>query len=243
MIAANSASSSSYDVRISARMLGSTERTARHTSIPEPSGSRPSSTATSGRSAGIRAVASTADAGLADHLDVVLALEQEAQALADDVVVVEEEDADRARSRAIPADPRRVRSTYAGPRARPECGRTGPVGSWCPQAGRGRTMGATKEAPHVARPQRGRVDAPGHRRRPRHPVLPAVPRARVHRHQRRGQCDVRRRERRHAGAPAPSREQAVGEHGDELRGRRRRRGDPRPGGSRRRRSRTTTCPS
>ena len=60
MIAANSASSSSYDVRISARTSGSTARTARHTSMPEPSGSRASRMATSGRSAGMRAVASAA---------------------------------------------------------------------------------------------------------------------------------------------------------------------------------------
>ena len=76
MIAANSASSSSYDVRISALIVGSCERTSRHTSMPEPSGSRPSRIATSGRSAGIRRVASSAEPGLADDLDVGLALEQ-----------------------------------------------------------------------------------------------------------------------------------------------------------------------
>ncbi len=61
MMAAKSASSSSYDVRISARIEGSTARTCRHTSTPDPSGSRPSSTATWGCSAGIRAAASSAD--------------------------------------------------------------------------------------------------------------------------------------------------------------------------------------
>ena len=43
-----------------ALIVGSTARTARHTSMPEPSGRRASRTATSGRSAGIRAVASAA---------------------------------------------------------------------------------------------------------------------------------------------------------------------------------------
>ena len=94
MIAANSASSSSYDVRISAWIVGSTARTVRHTSIPEPSGSRASSTATCGRSAGIRAVASSADAGLADHLDVAGALQEGAQTLPHDLVVVEQVHAD-----------------------------------------------------------------------------------------------------------------------------------------------------
>ena len=60
MIAANSASSSSYDVRISARTWGSTARIDRHTSMPEPSGSRASRTATSACRAGMRATASTA---------------------------------------------------------------------------------------------------------------------------------------------------------------------------------------
>ena len=45
MIDENSASSSSYEVRISARTSGSTARTARHTSMPDPSGRRASSTA------------------------------------------------------------------------------------------------------------------------------------------------------------------------------------------------------
>ena len=42
-------------------IVGSTDRMARHTSMPVPSGRRPSRTATSGRSAGIRLVASSAD--------------------------------------------------------------------------------------------------------------------------------------------------------------------------------------
>ena len=95
MIAANSASSSSYDVRISA-LIGRVDRPHRaaHLDARSRPGSRASRTATSGRSAGIRAVASAAVAGLADHLDVVGALEQEAQPLADDVVVVEQVHAD-----------------------------------------------------------------------------------------------------------------------------------------------------
>ena len=60
MIAENSASSSSYDVRISAAISGRRQRISRHTSMPDPSGSRPSRTATSGRSAGIRRAASWA---------------------------------------------------------------------------------------------------------------------------------------------------------------------------------------
>ena len=43
------------------RIDGSTDRTSRHTCMPEPSGSRPSSTATSGCNAGMRALASTAE--------------------------------------------------------------------------------------------------------------------------------------------------------------------------------------
>ena len=60
MIAEKSASSSSYDVRISALIDGSWDRISRHTSMPVPSGSRPSRMATSGRSAGMRRVASWA---------------------------------------------------------------------------------------------------------------------------------------------------------------------------------------
>src|SRR6476469_5025906 len=55
------ACSSSYDVTISAAIEGSTERTSRQVSMPEPSGSRASSSATAGRRAGIRRVASSAE--------------------------------------------------------------------------------------------------------------------------------------------------------------------------------------
>src|SRR3954447_12851691 len=61
MIAANSASSSSYEVRIRPLMVESIARTSRHTSMPLPSGRRASSTATSGRIAGMRRVASCAE--------------------------------------------------------------------------------------------------------------------------------------------------------------------------------------
>ena len=61
MIAEKSASSSSYDVRMSALSVGSTDRMARQTSMPDPSGRRTSSTATSGCTAGIRLVASSAE--------------------------------------------------------------------------------------------------------------------------------------------------------------------------------------
>src|SRR3954453_3588412 len=61
MMEANRASSSSNEVRISALMVGSTDRRSRQTSTPLPSGSRPSRTATSGRRAGMRCPASTAD--------------------------------------------------------------------------------------------------------------------------------------------------------------------------------------
>src|SRR3954464_3661214 len=100
MIAANSASSSSYDVRISARIDGSTARTARQTSMPDPSGSRASSTATSGRSAGARGGGRVGGArgraGLTDDLDVSGALEEGAQPLPHHLVVVEQVDADGA---------------------------------------------------------------------------------------------------------------------------------------------------
>ena len=95
MIAENSASSSSYDVRMSAAISGARDRISRQTSMPEPSGSRPSRTATSGRRAGMRRVASAAEPGLADDLDVAVGLEQVAQPAPDDLVVVEQEDADR----------------------------------------------------------------------------------------------------------------------------------------------------
>ena len=102
MIAEKSASSSSYDVRISAAMDGSWERISRHTSMPEPSGSRPSRMATSGRRAGIRRAASWASAGLTDDLDVALALQQLFEATPDDLVVVEEEDPDPGPRSALP---------------------------------------------------------------------------------------------------------------------------------------------
>ena len=60
MIASNSASSSPNEVSIRHASPGIRERISRHTSTPLPSGSRTSSTATSGRSAGMRASADAA---------------------------------------------------------------------------------------------------------------------------------------------------------------------------------------
>ena len=60
MIASNSASSSPNEVSIRHLTSGIFDRMSRHTATPLPSGSRTSSTATSGRSAGIRASADSA---------------------------------------------------------------------------------------------------------------------------------------------------------------------------------------
>src|SRR5215472_1392937 len=57
MIALNSASSSPNDVSIRQATCGIWDRMSRHTVTPSPSGSRTSRTATSGRSAGMRASA------------------------------------------------------------------------------------------------------------------------------------------------------------------------------------------
>src|SRR6188474_1101854 len=90
MIAANSASSSSYEVRINALIDGSTERISRHTSMPLPSGSRPQ------RRDAVRGV--DRRTGLADDLDVVLLLEHVAQATTHHLVVVEQVDPDHVSS-------------------------------------------------------------------------------------------------------------------------------------------------
>ncbi len=69
---ANSASSSSKDVRISTAVPGSAARTSRHTSMPEPSGSCTSSRTTSGAIAGMRRTASAAvDASPTTSMPVV----------------------------------------------------------------------------------------------------------------------------------------------------------------------------
>jgi hypothetical protein len=60
MIASNNASSSPNEVSIKHATSGIRDRISRHTDTPSPSGSRTSSTATSGRSAGIRASAEDA---------------------------------------------------------------------------------------------------------------------------------------------------------------------------------------
>ena len=61
MIASKRASSSAYDVSMRQCTSGIVERTSRHTSTPLPSGSRTSSTATSGRAAGMRCSASAVE--------------------------------------------------------------------------------------------------------------------------------------------------------------------------------------
>ena len=91
MIAAYTASSSANEVSMMQAISGCCERISRHTSIPSPSGSRTSSTATSGLVAGMRPYGLLGGAGLADDLEVVLGLEQLAQAAAHDLVVVEQE--------------------------------------------------------------------------------------------------------------------------------------------------------
>ena len=91
MIASKSASSSANEVSIRHLMSSSCERISRQTSTPLPSGSRTSSTATSGRVAGIRTRASARRARLADDLDVVLDREQLVDATPDHFVVIEQE--------------------------------------------------------------------------------------------------------------------------------------------------------
>ena len=94
MIAWKSASSSEKDVSIRHWISGCAARMSRQTSTPLPSGSRTSSTATSGRVGGIREMASAAVPGLADHLDEPGRLDQVPEAPPDDLVVVEQEDTD-----------------------------------------------------------------------------------------------------------------------------------------------------
>ena len=95
---------------MSAWIVGSTARTVRHTSIPEPSGRRASSTATSGRSAGIRLAASAAVPASPTTSIVTGALEQRAEALTDHLVVVEQVDADHGPFLPVPGHP--VEGTY-----------------------------------------------------------------------------------------------------------------------------------
>ena len=89
MIASNSASSSLNEVSIRHLRSGICERRSRHTSIPVPSGSRTSSTATSGTDAGTRCERLGRCARLADDLEIVGALQQLAHSSADHLVVVE----------------------------------------------------------------------------------------------------------------------------------------------------------
>ena len=76
---------------------GCFDRISRHTSMPSPSGSRMSSTATCGRGGGDASVGLLGGAGLADDLHVVLRLEHLSDAAADDLMVVKEEHSSRHR--------------------------------------------------------------------------------------------------------------------------------------------------
>ena len=70
------------------------ERISRQTDTPSPSGSRTSSTATSGRSTGTRASADCRRPCLSDHVDIGFSGQQVPHAAPDDLVIVEEEHAD-----------------------------------------------------------------------------------------------------------------------------------------------------
>ena len=94
MIAANSASSSSYDVRISALIAGSTARTVRQTSMPGPVGQSRVEDGDVGAEGGDARRGLLGEPGLADDHDVAAGLQQRAQALSDDLVVVEQEHPD-----------------------------------------------------------------------------------------------------------------------------------------------------
>ena len=156
-------------------MSGSTERTSRHTSMPVPSGSRPSRIATCGRSAGMRRVASWASPGLADDLDVALGLEQLADPAADHLVVVEEEHADGCVDLGVSHGPTVDSSARDGHRL------IGPVGGTKvpapPVPGADRTVDAstTQGTPPTTEPERtvrhvgprGHDPSAGHRH-PRH---------------------------------------------------------------------------
>ena len=85
------ASSSENEVNIKHRSSGLEVRSSRHTSMPDPSGSRTSSTATSGRVAGTLASASATVAGLPDHFQIASRLEEISDTTTNDLVVVEEE--------------------------------------------------------------------------------------------------------------------------------------------------------
>ena len=101
MIAPSSAWSSPYAVSIRHAVSGSAEQISRQTVTPSPSGNRTSRTATSGRSAGIRASGRRRGFRLADDLDVWLAGEQGPDAPPEDFVVIDQEHADPARLSAV----------------------------------------------------------------------------------------------------------------------------------------------
>ena len=95
MIAENNASSSSNEVKISAAISGNLERTSRQTSMPDPSGSRPSRTATSWTKGRDASNCFLGQAGLSDDDDVAGLLQEVSETVPDHLVVVEEEDTDR----------------------------------------------------------------------------------------------------------------------------------------------------
>jgi hypothetical protein len=94
MMALNSASSSSYDVRIRQAIFGSTDRTSRQTSTPLPSGSRPSRNSHVGPQRRYPPGRLSCGTGLTDDIDASVRLHEGAQALPNDLVVVEEEHPD-----------------------------------------------------------------------------------------------------------------------------------------------------
>ncbi len=95
MIESSRASSSSNEVSIRQASSGGLERSSRQVVTPSPSGSRTSSTATSGRRGG-HARQGLLDGGrLAGHRDVRLVVQQVAHPAPDHLVVVEEEHPDR----------------------------------------------------------------------------------------------------------------------------------------------------
>ena len=140
--------------------------------MPLPSGSRASRTATSGRSAGIRRRASAADADSPTTSMSGSALEQLAQAGAHQLVVVEQEDADRHRHQC--AGPRGAgdgtkvpdrpgRPAVSDPRVRPqsETDRTSPPGG-PPHEHRAEQHEHPEDDPGRGRVRR--LDAGAHRR-------------------------------------------------------------------------------
>ena len=96
MMASKSASSSENDVSIRQWISGWRDRTSRQTSTPLPSGSRTSSTATSGAVAGMRPSASSAVPASPTTSMSPAALDEVTQAPSHDLMVIEQEHGSRA---------------------------------------------------------------------------------------------------------------------------------------------------